>query len=221
MVATNVVLPDYTDEQVDALCKERDYLLIVDKSGSMDIYKDCPGGASRWSFVKEVVGGIIKEMDKFDDTERGGIDLLMFGDSDPATNWYANVTKANYLDYFKGGATDGGTYLGAALDFVFKNHFETRTRPLTIVVMTDGEAHDPELVESSIREAARASGDGKSLAILLLQIGKDPDVMEFFGKLDNRLKDETTPDIVDARSMDELVANYGNLSRLLAAAIED
>lgn len=45
--------------------KNRDYYLLIDKSGSM-AEKDCPGGKSRWDYCKESTLAISKKLDEYD-----------------------------------------------------------------------------------------------------------------------------------------------------------
>ncbi|NJR65702.1 MAG: VWA domain-containing protein [Leptolyngbyaceae cyanobacterium CRU_2_3] len=206
-------LPKLTSEDAKKLCTGRDYYIFVDESLSMTT-PDCPGATSRWNYTKEVVNFIVTKCDEFDpDT---GIDLVFFG-GQPRV--FDEITSDNLAQHYPERPTAGSTYLGTAFDLVFKRYFGgAKTRPITIVVLTDGEASDPKVVETALRNAGQASASGELVAVAFWQIGYDAGAARFLKKLDDDLGEI---DIVDTQSMDTVVDNFGSLEILLAAAIVD
>lgn len=206
-------LPSLQPDDLRTLCASRDYCLMVDESLSMNT-PDCPGATSRWKYVKEVVGLIATKCNEYDpDT---GFDLIFFGEN---PRLYEDISPAQLSETFPEKPSAFSTQLGAALDVVFKRYFAgPKTRPITYVIMTDGEASDPRIVETALRNAAKASGSGEDLAVAFWQIGYDSGAAKFLKQLDDELGEI---DIVDTQDMETVVEHLGNLELLLAAAIID
>ena len=208
------LLPGLSPEDIKRLCSGRDYTLLIDVSFSMQT-PDCPGATSRWNYMRELVTFIATKLEEFDPDV--GIDLALFGGK---PQLFENVTAENLGDYVPQQPTAGTTYLGAALDLVFDRYFQNAAaaRPATFIVITDGEATDPQIVEKALRNAAQASGSGETIAIGFWQVGYDKRASKFLEKLDDDLGEI---DIVDTQNMDAVVENFGSLEVLLAAAIVD
>ena len=204
-------LPKLNPEDLRAICANRDYCLLVDESLSMNT-PDCPGATSRWNYVKEVVSFIALKCAEYD--AESGLDLVFFGGQ---PRLFESVTAAKLSQAFPERPMAASTQLGVALDQVFKRYFSgSKARPITYVVMTDGEATDPKVVEKALRNAAQASGSGEQLAVAFWQIGNDAGAAKFLRKLDDDLGEI---DIVDTQTMDTVVENFGNLELLLANAV--
>jgi len=200
-------------EDLQTLCAGRDYCLLIDESLSMNT-PDCPGATKRWHYAKEVVSFILTKLDEYDPDE--GISLVFFGGQ---PRLIENVTVDNLSDYYPDRPSALSTMLGRALDEVFTKYFKgDKSRPITYVVMTDGEASDRPVVEKALRNAAQASGSGEDIAIAFWQVGYDAGATKFLQKLDDDLGEI---DIVDTQSMDTVVENFDNLELLLAAAVID
>ena len=208
-----MTLPNLNPDDLRAICANRDYCLLVDESLSMTT-PDCPGAISRWNYLREVVGYIAMKCDEYDPDN--GCDLVFFGGQ---PRLIEKVTADNLSDVFPERPTAISTQLGMALDLVFKNYFNgPKARPITYVVMTDGEASDPRVVETALRNAAQASGSGEQIAVAFWQIGNDAGAAKFLQRLDDELGEI---DIVDTQTMDTVVENFGNLELLLASAVID
>ncbi len=208
-----MALPKLSPEDVKKLCSGRDYILLVDESVSMTT-PDCPGATSRWNYARELIAFIVTKLDEYDPD--AGIDLILFGGEPKLLE---GVTAANLMDQFPANPSAGTTYLGRALDLVFNRYFKgSRSRPITFVVLTDGAATDPAVVETALRNAAQASGSGETIAVAFWQVGYDAGASRFLQKLDDDLGEI---DIVDTQTMDTVVENFGSLELLLAAAIID
>ena len=206
-------LPPLRPEDTKTLCAGRDYFILVDESLSMTT-PDCTGATSRWNYAREVVSFIVTKCTEYDpDT---GIDLVFFGGK---PRLLENITAANLTQHYPERPAAGSTYMGKALDLVFKKYFSgPKTRPITLVVLTDGEATDPRVVETALRNAAQASGSGEQIAVAFWQIGYDAGAARFLKKLDDELGEI---DIVDTQTMDTVIDNFGNLELMLAAAVID
>ena len=72
---------------------KRDYVLVIDKSGSMS-EKDCAGGKSRWAYCSESAYALATKMQEFDDD---GIDIYLFSSS---FKKYPNTTPDKIKDIF-------------------------------------------------------------------------------------------------------------------------
>jgi uncharacterized protein with von Willebrand factor type A (vWA) domain len=208
-----MALPPLAPEDLKTLCSGRDYCLLVDESLSMTS-PDCPGVTSRWNYAREIVSFIVTKCAEYDPDAT--IDLLFFGGQ---PRLIENVAAANLMEHYPQRPTAGSTYLGKALDLVFRNYFSgPHERPITYVVLTDGEATDSKVVETALRNAAQASGSGEQIAVAFWQVGHDAGAAKFLQKLDDELGEI---DIVDTQHMETVIDNFGNLELLLAAAVID
>ena len=206
-----MTLPNLNPDDLRAICANRDYCLLVDESLSMTT-PDCPEAISRWDYVREVVGYIAMKCDEYDPDD--GCDLVFFGGQ---PRLIEKVIADKLSDVFPERPAAVSTKLGAALDLVFKHYFNgPKTKPITYVVMTDGAASDPRVVETALRNAAQASGSGEQIAVAFWQIGNDAGAAKFLQRLDDELGEI---DIVDTQTMDTVVENFGNLELLLANAV--
>lgn len=208
-----MALPQLNTEDLRALCSQRDYCLMIDESMSMNT-PDCPGATKRWDYLKEVVTFIAMKCDEYDSDE--GLDIVFFGGQ---PRLLENITMDALADVFPEKPKAISTKLGIALDQEFKRYFSgSQSKPMTYVVLTDGEASDRKVVEMALRNAAKASGSGEQLAVAFWQIGHDAGAAKFLKKLDDDLGEL---DIVDTQSMDTVVDNFDNLELLLANAVID
>ncbi len=125
------------------MLNDRDYTLILDKSGSMST-KDQPGGRSRWAAARESAQALAVKCEELD---ADGLTLYVFGSR---FRRYENVTSDRVLQVFTENEPSGGTDLAGVLSHAFGSYFERRAkgaaRPETILVVTDGEPDDPRAV---------------------------------------------------------------------------
>lgn len=197
--------------------KNRDYTLVLDKSGSMST-TDCPSGKSRWTYAQESTQAISREINKFDPD---GITVIPFAGSHKV---YENTTPETVDRIFSENSPMGGTRLGPVLDAVFSGYLERKTKNTTkpngemLIIMTDGQPEDEPEVAKKIIEFTKKldNGDGE-FGISFLQVGKDPGATAFLQRLDDNLEKEGAKfDIVDTKSMEE-VENLGLVETLIAA----
>lgn len=199
------------------MLNDRDYTLILDKSGSMST-KDQPGGRSRWHAARESAAALASKCEELDPD---GLTLYVFGSR---FKRYDNVTSSRINRAFDEHEPSGGTDLAGVLKDAFRSYFDRKSRgaarPETIVVVTDGEPDDASAVIKTIVEASRKLDRDEELAVSLVQVGADPNARRFLKLLDDELLPAGAKfDIVDTVNLDE-VEELG-LTEVLLGAIND
>ena len=202
----------YTQEIIDNTVN-RDWIILVDASLSMNT-PDCPGGASRWAFVQEVMGLVATIASKYDPD---GIDMMLFGGLNPIL--HKNVKMEDLGALMPSGPTEMSTCTGKALDQVFNDYFTAgAAAPMGVIVLTDGQASDRPVVEQALKNLATAAGNGETVGVGFWQIGSDQSAAKDLEYYDNSLGEI---DVVDTATMEELMANLGTLEQLMARIILD
>lgn len=197
---------------------QRDYTLIIDKSGSMGL-KDQPGGRSRWAVARESAEALATRCDELDPD---GITLYMFAKK---FKRYDNINANRVGKVFQENEPCGGTDLAAVLEHAFGNYFDRKRAGKakdgeTIVVVTDGEPDDRVAVMKAIVEASRKIERDEELGVSMVQVGSDPSATQFLKKLDDELVHVGAPfDICDTVTLDEM-EDIG-LTEVLLRAIHD
>lgn len=159
----------------------RDYTLILDKSGSMAT-RDQAGGKSRWSAVKESTLALASKCEELDPD---GITVYTFAGR---FKRYDNVTAAKVEQIFQENEPSGSTNLTAVLQDALDHYFRKKERRHeTILVVTDGEPDDRKSVFEVIIKATQKMKADEELAISFLQIGNDPAATQFLKALDDKL----------------------------------
>lgn len=183
---------------------DRDYTLIIDKSGSMSL-TDQPGGRSRWAVAEE---GAVALAQKCSTLDPDGITLYLFGSRHRR---FDNVGPARVAQVFRENEPCGGTDLAGVLRHAFADFFERKAaRKLkpngeTLVVVTDGEPDDMKAVMRVIVDATKRLDRDEELAVLLVQVGEDPRATRFLEALDDDLvRAGARFDVVDTILMSEL-----------------
>ncbi|MCW6035459.1 VWA domain-containing protein [Spirulina subsalsa FACHB-351] len=171
-----------------SIVEQRDYTLIIDKSGSMST-QDQPGGKSRWQAVQESTLALAKRCEELDPD---GITVYLFSGR---FKRYDNVTSDKVSQVFEEhepmGKTDLASVLFDALDNYFqrKEAGEAKPNGETIVVITDGEPDERKPVMRLIVEASRKIDRDEELGISLIQVGRDKLATQFLVALDKQLED--------------------------------
>jgi len=184
--------------------KDRDYTLIIDKSGSMSI-KDQPSSKSRWDIMQESTLAIASKCEEFDPD---GITIYLFSGK---FRRYDNVTANKVAQIFQENDPSGRTDLASVLADATNNYFQrkaakqTKANGETIVVVTDGEPDDRKAVMKVIIEASRRMERDEELAITFIQVGTDTQATKFLKILDDDLQSAGAKfDIVDTITMDDM-----------------
>jgi uncharacterized protein with von Willebrand factor type A (vWA) domain len=202
-----------------SLVENRDYTLIIDKSGSM-YTNDQPGGRTRWEAAQESTLAIAKKCEEMDPD---GITVYLFSGR---FRRYDNVTSDKVSQIFQENEPMGRTDLAGVLQDAINNYLQRKAagqaKPNgeTILVITDGEPDDRKAVMRLIIEASRQIERDEELAISLIQVGHDKTATEFLKALDDQLQSAGAQfDIVDTITMDDM--EDMTLSEVLLNAIVD
>lgn len=182
-----------------------DYEILIDKSGSME-KADCPGGKSRFEYAQEQAEALARTCEKFDSD---GITVVPFNGHFKV---YENTTADRVEQVFMENKPQGSTATGAVVEdrlFGRAGYFARKAagsaKPLILVIITDGEATDPELLEKVIVNAANKVESDEELGISFFQVGRDATAHKFLKKLDDDLQSHGAKfDIVNVKTYDEL-----------------
>lgn len=196
----------------------RDYTLIIDKSGSMSAPDR--GGKSRWDVIQESTLALARKCEKLDPD---GMTVYVFSGR---FKRYDNVTSSKVEQIFLENDPMGTTNLAAVLFDATQSYLrrkaagETKPEGETILVVTDGEPDDRRAVMEVIIDATRQMERDQELAISLIQIGSDPQATSFLKALDDRLQDVGAKfDICDTITIDSM--EEMSIADVLLSAIED
>lgn len=202
-----------------SVVEDRDYTLVIDKSGSMSA-QDQPGGKSRWETVQESTLAVARKCEQLDPD---GITVYLFSSR---FKRYDNVTSDKVSQVFQEndpmGRTDLASVLKDATDDYLRRKAagETKTNGETILVITDGEPDDRKAVMKVIIEASRQIDTDQELAISLIQVGKDALATRFLKALDDDLEGAGAKfDIVDTVTLEDM--ENMTLAEVLLNAVTD
>ncbi len=205
--------------QGGSVVQDRDYTLIIDKSGSMST-PDQAGGRSRWSAAQESTLALARKCEQFDPD---GITVYLFSGR---FKRFDNVTAEKVAQIFQENDPSGTTDLAGVLKDATDKYFqrkaagETKTNGETILVITDGEPDDRKAVMRVIIEASRHMERDEELAISLIQVGNDATATRFLKVLDDELQGAGAKfDLVDTITLDDM-ENF-TLTEVLLNAIND
>lgn len=194
----------------------RDYYVLIDKSGSMST-RDCPGGKTRWSYAEESTEALARKCNEFDPD---GITVVPFSS---AYRVYENTTPEKVADVFKENEPIGSTNLTDALQWTFDNHLKQKTNGTLkangsmVVVITDGQPDDENGVARSIVNFTKQIPSRDEFGLSFVQIGSDAHARDYLERLDSHLSTEGAKlDIVNAKTMAD-VEKVGMIETLLSA----
>ncbi|AGF51840.1 slr1338 [Synechocystis sp. PCC 6803] len=200
------------------MSNQRDYTLIIDKSGSMSIIEP-KFQKSRWELVQESTLALARKCDQLD---ANGITVYTFSGK---FRRYDNVNASKVEQIFQENEPVGGTNLTAVLQDALNNFLQRKKSNQaptgeTILVITDGEPNDRRSVFEIIIQASKCLDADEELAISFMQIGNDPSATKFLQALDDQLMEVGAKfDIVDTVTFDEM--EDLTLTEVLLNAIED
>jgi uncharacterized protein with von Willebrand factor type A (vWA) domain len=201
------------------LLSDRDYTLILDKSGSMSSV-DKPGGRSRWEDAQESTLALARKCAQFDPD---GITVYTFSSRFKRyDNVTASVVERIFLENDPVGSTDLAGVLKAATDDYFQRKMTQKTKPNgeTILVITDGEPDDRKAVVQVIIDATQKMDRDEELAISFIQVGSDPTASQYLKLLDDELQKVGAKfDIVDTVTIDDM-ADMSLVEVLLNAIVD-
>lgn len=199
--------------------KDRDYTLIIDKSGSMST-PDQQGGRSRWEIAQESTLALARKCEQFDPD---GITVYLFSGR---FKRYDDVTSSKVAQIFQENDPAGTTNLASVLQDATNNYFQrkaagqTKLNGETILVITDGEPDDRRAVMEVIITASRKMESDEELAISMIQVGSDAQATKFLKALDDQLQGVGAKfDICDTLTLDDM--EDMSLTDVLLNAIAD
>ncbi|MEH2078141.1 hypothetical protein CDG77_25140 [Nostoc sp. 'Peltigera membranacea cyanobiont' 213] len=186
------------------MMSDRDYTLIIDKSGSMST-PDQVGGRTRWEIAQESTLALARKAEQFDPD---GITVYLFSGR---FKRYDDVTSAKVAQVFLENDPAGTTNLAGVLQDALNNYFQRKaagkSKPNgeTILVITDGEPDDRKAVFEVIIHATRQMERDEELGISIIQVGSDAQATKFLKALDDQLESVGAKfDICDTVTLDDL-----------------
>ncbi|MEH2136598.1 vWA domain-containing protein [Nostoc sp.] len=186
------------------MMSDRDYTLIIDKSGSMST-PDQVGGRTRWEIAQESTLALARKAEQFDPD---GITVYLFSGK---FKRYDDVTSAKVAQVFLENDPAGTTNLAGVLQDALNNYFQRKavgkSKPNgeTILVITDGEPDDRKAVFEVIIHATRQMERDEELGISIVQVGLDAQATKFLKALDDQLQSVGAKfDICDTVTLDDL-----------------
>ncbi|MEH2377256.1 vWA domain-containing protein [Nostoc sp.] len=201
------------------MLENRDYTLIIDKSGSMAT-QDQKGGRSRWVAAQESTLALASKCEEFDPD---GITIYIFAGK---FKRYENVTSSKVAQIFRENDPSGTTDLAGVLKHATDDYLQRKAAGQTkpngeiILVVTDGEPDDRKAVMRVIIEASRRIDRDEELAISFIQVGTDQQATRFLKVLDDELQSAGAKfDICDTITMEDM--EDLSLSEVLLNAIND
>lgn len=199
--------------------KDRDYTLIIDKSGSMST-PDQAGGKTRWQTAQESTLSLARKCEQLDPD---GITVYLFSGR---FKRYDNVTASRVETIFMENDPMGTTNLAGVLQDATDNYFkrkaagETKPEGEIILVVTDGEPDDRRAVMQTIVNASRKMDRDEELGISIIQVGNDPGAARFLKALDDDLQGVGAKfDICDTITLEDM--EDLSIAEVLVRAIED
>lgn len=200
-------------ESIAAKLSEYDFVVVIDKSGSMAEPVKAGSNRSRWEAVQESAMTFARDVGKLD---ADGIDVVMF--SGNGVQSYTGVTADKVKEIFTQHSPRSSTPLAEALTEALKLAGKSDKKDF-IVVFTDGVPDDEAAAARVIVEAANKQETDDALTILFVQVGDDAQATAYLRKLDDGLTGAKF-DIVDAKTVAEADA-FATTAELVLAAIND
>ena len=195
-----------------AKLSEYDFVVVVDKSGSMG-EPDMPGNKSRWAYMQETAVAFARDIAAIDSD---GIGLVLFSGASIISQDGVGVDKVKEL--FAANRPSGSTPLAEALEAALKLAGKSDKKDF-VVVFTDGVPDDKDAAAKVIINQANSQETDDSCTILFVQVGRDAGAAAYLKSLDDDLKGAKF-DIVDAKTLDE-AEQFASTAELILAAIND
>lgn len=195
-----------------------DIELIVDESMSMR-KRDCPGRLSRWEWCGTELGDLSRQLAPY---APRGFTLTTFAS---LFDTYENSNPREVQELFANPQFNLGTRLSGPLNARLNNYFARRSsgsRPLLIVVITDGVPHprmEPDRVAQALINASHRVRRPNEVTVVFFQIGgADRFGRYFLDQMDNALvANGASCDIVRTVFFEQLYQQ--GLTRSLVASI--
>jgi Mg-chelatase subunit ChlD len=190
---------------------EYDFVVVIDKSGSMGEPNKLGSSVTRWDAVQESAMTFIRDVEKFDSD---GLGLVLFSGAGVAS--HDGVTSDKIREIFATNSPRGSTPLAEALTAALALAGKSDKKDF-IVVFTDGVPDDRAAAAKVIADASHKQETDDALTILFIQVGSDASATAYLKSLDDDLKSAKF-DIVDAKTQAEADA-FTSTGELVIAAI--
>jgi Mg-chelatase subunit ChlD len=187
-----------------AVLSEYDFIVVIDKSGSMADPVKAGSSVTRWEAVQESAMTLVRDVEKFDSD---GLGLVLFSGSGIVS-----------LDGVASNSPRGSTPLAEALTAALKLAGKSDKKDF-IVVFTDGVPDDKDAAAKVIINQANSQETDDACTILFIQVGDDAGAGAYLKKLDDDLSGAKF-DIVDAKTMAE-ADQFATTAELIVHAIND
>ncbi len=197
---------------LNATLSEYDFVVVVDKSGSMG-ETDMPGGRSRWEHMQETATAFARDVAAIDSD---GIGLVLFSGSSIVVKDGCSVDDVKSV--FANNRPSGSTPLHEALTEAFKLAGKSSKKDF-IVVFTDGVPDDKAKAADVIKRQSNTQETDDACTVLFVQVGRDAGAAAYLRSLDDDLKGAKF-DIVDAVTLDE-AEKFASTAELIVKAIND
>jgi len=195
-----------------ATLSEYDFIVVIDKSGSMG-ETDMPGGRSRWNYMQETATAFCRDIEKLDSD---GLGLVLFSGSGIVAEDGVNVGRIKEI--FAANHPGGSTPLAEALEAALKLAGKSSKKDF-IICFTDGVPDDQTRVINVIKRQANSQETDDACSILFVQVGYDAGATNYLRMLDDDLqKTGAKFDIVDVKTMNE-AEKFASTAELIVAAI--
>jgi hypothetical protein len=205
--------------ELNTLIANRDYTLIIDKSGSLATV-DNGNGKTRWEIAQESTLQLAKKCDEIDPD---GITVYLFSGR---FRRYDNVTADKITQIYQENEPMGKSDLKSVLEDALNNYFqrkangESKPNGETMLVITDGIPDEPKEIIRLIIDASKKIDRDEEIGISFIQIGKDKKATQYFKALDDELEKAGAKfDIVDTVTIDD-IQEMGLTQVLLNALID-
>lgn len=188
----------------ESIVTNRDYTLIIDKSGSLTTDDDGIG-KTRWEIAQESTIALAKKCDEIDPD---GITIYLYSGR---FRRYDNVTVDKIKEIYAVNEPMGKSNLKSVLQDALDNYFQRKAEGTakengeTMLVITDGIPDEPKEIIKLIIDASQKIDRDEELGISFIQVGKDKKATEYFQALDDLLEGAGAKfDIVDTISMEKM-----------------
>jgi uncharacterized protein YegL len=197
--------------ELQAKLSEYDFIVCIDKSGSMS-EPDGVGGKSRWLSMQETAVQLCRDLGTLDSD---GIDVVLFGGG---VKTYTGVTVDTIKELFVDNRPSGSTPLAEALTESLKLAGKSNKKDF-VLIFTDGVPDDPDKVAQVIRQQSNKQLNDEDCTFLFVQVGHDRAATAYLTELDDNLKGAKF-DIVDAMTIEE-AEKFPSTVELIYKAIND
>jgi uncharacterized protein YegL len=176
-------------ERAKQALQGRDLVVLIDRSGSMST-TDCPQALSRWEWCQRQTMQLSRDVQE---VFPRGFPLILFNNH---TKSIENADLSTIADAFQTNQPDGGTDTGGAISTTLQNYWSQKngnrdgTRPLVLLMITDGAANDPNRLRKTLIAAANESTRADEISVVFVQVGEDNQATADLEDLERNLNQE-------------------------------